>query len=448
MQHRLGVGGEGEVWAAATPGGEVRALKLIRPDVVAEPVAFARRTGALALIDDPALVRVLDGRVLATGDWAGWGAMVMELIEGEPLDDAHLGAAAFADLEPLAWALDRLHDGTWSDGEPLVHRDVKPANLIRARDDRVVLVDPSTLRAVGGDMTYVGTPLFVAPEVPSGRFGPTADVYSFAATLLALHSGARGDDLAALLADPRALDVPEPLIRALSADPAERPPRCVDLVDTTDTLILRSVAVDEPEVGPQTARTWWRLGLLTVAALPVVGGLLLPSVALALTGLATIAGLLAIDPAARDSTLPWLPLACARWLVRTLDADDAEREQVAATLHGALLLPFAPLVAVLGGLGPRIATYGTIGQIMGVGLICALALVWFALVTSDDGRRWPPARIVLLPVWAIGIFAQVVARIALAVNDALQDAERRTAAGGADHTPDSPDRQAAGGHSR
>lgn len=432
LQHRIGVGGEGEVWAAAARDGTARAVKLIRPDVVAEPVAFTRRAQALARIDDPALVRVLNARVLASGEWAGWGAMVMELVEGEPLDDAHLGAAAFADLEPLALALDRLHDGEWSDGDPLIHRDIKPSNLIRAAEDgRIVLVDPSSLRTVGGDMTYVGTPLFVAPEVPSGRFGPPADVYSFAATLLALHAGARGDELADLLADPGALDVPDPVIRALSVVPDERPERCADLVDTTQTIVLRATSpLDGRGTAPQTSRTWWRLGLLTAAAVPVIMGLLLPSPAVALGGVAAVFGLLAIDPALRDRSLAWLPLAVARWLVRSLDADDDVRDRVAATVHGAQLLPFAPLVGVLLGYGPRMVVLGTVGQMAGVAVICALALTWFAVATADDGtHRVTVVRALLAPIWVLGIVAQAVARIVVAVNDALQAADAATADG-------------------
>lgn len=425
MRHRIGAGGEGEVWAATARDGSPRAVKLIRPDIVAEPVAFTRRAQALARIDDPALVRVLNARVLGSGEWAGWGAMVMELVEGEPLDDAHLGAAAFADLEPLALALDRLHDGEWSDGDPLVHRDVKPSNLIRSDDGRIVLVDPSSLRTVGGDMTYVGTPLFVAPEVPSGRFGPAADVYSFGATLLALHAGARGDELAALLADPEALDVPEPLIRALSIDPGDRPERCAELVDTTRTVVLRATVPDDHGTAvPQTSRTWWRLGLLTAAAVPVVTGLLLPSPAVALSGMVAVAGLLAIDPALRDPSLAWLPLAVARWLARTLDADDEVRDRVAATVHGAQLLPFAPVLGVALGYGPRMVVLGTVGQIAGVAVVCALALTWFAVATADDGtQRLTVARTVLVPIWIVGMFAQAVVRVVVAVNDALRAAD-------------------------
>lgn len=419
LAHRIGAGGEGEVWAATDGDGQELALKLIRPDVVAEPVAFARRAQALARIDDPALVAVLDARVLSSGPWAGWGAMVMELVDGEPLDAAHLGSAAFADLEHLALALDRLHDGVWSDGEPLVHRDVKPANLLRASDERIVLVDPSSLRAVGGDMTYVGTPLFVAPEVPSGRFGPPADVYSFAATLLALHSGARGDELAELLAEPDQLDVPDPVIRALSSDPRERPVRCAELVDTTSTVVLRAEPGTHRDPPPQTARTWWRLGLLTSAVLPVIGGLLWPAPAAALLGVAAVVALVAIDPLSRDSTLPWLPLSCARWLSRTLDTDDDARARITAVVHGALLLPFAPVAGLVAGLGPQMVVYGTVGQIAGVAMVCALAVIWFAIVTFDDRAGLSTARLVVLPIWVVGAFVLAVGRIAVAVHDAV-----------------------------
>lgn len=449
LHHRIGTGGEGEVWAASAPDGVVRALKLIRPDVVTEPVTFTRRAESLARIDDPALVRVLNARVLAAGELAGWGAMVMEHIDGDPLDDAHLGPAAFADLEALALALDRLHDGMWSDSDPLVHRDIKPSNLIRAADDRIVLVDPSSLRSVGGDMTYVGTPLFVAPEVPSGRFGPPADVYSFAATLLALHSGARGDDLAALLGAPEDLDLPTPVIRALSPVPTDRPTRCADLVDTRRTVVLRAEtpATDgrpaAGRAGPQTSRTWWRLGLLTAALMPAIVGLLLPSPVMALAGVVGVAGLLAIDPTLRDPSLAWLPQAVARWLARTLDTDDDERDRVTATIHGAGLLPLVPVVAVALGYGSQMVVLGTAGQVAGVATICALGVTWFAVMTADDdSQRVTPARVVLGPLWAAGMTVQAAVRIAVAINDALQPSEQHggtaTSTADGEEAPDPP----------
>lgn len=423
LQHRLGAGGEGEVWAAATPAGETRALKLIRPDVLADPTVFTRRCRQLARIDDPALVRVHRAAVLTTGEWAGWGAMEMDLVGGSSLAHAQLGARAFVDLAPLAVALDRLHDGTWSSGEPLVHRDVKPANLIRTSSDGIVLVDPSSLRTVGGDMTFVGTPVFVAPEVVSGRFGPPADVYSFAATLVALHSGARGDELAGLLSDPSALDVPDAVIRALSLRAEDRPDRCVELIDTdalTATVVRRpsqSAVDDLPR--PQTQRTRWRLGMLTAAAIPLIVGLLLGVPGLVVGALAALAGLVALDATMRDASTIWLPLACARWLGQTLATDDHERGRVVTTVHGALVVPLLPVIAVVAGLGERMRVWGTIGQIAGVAAIVALALTWVTVLTAGRRTAVSPMHVILGPVWIMGAFAQALARVTAAMVAAL-----------------------------
>jgi serine/threonine protein kinase len=430
LRHPIGAGGEGEVWAAETPDGAVRALKLIRPDVLTDPETFAQRSHDLARIDDPALVRVHRAGVVTSGDWAGWGAMVMDLVDGSSLDRTRLGAAAFADLARLATALDRLHAGEWSQGEPLVHRDVKPANLIRTPNDEIVLVDPSSLRSVGGDMTFVGTPLFVAPEVVSGRFGPPADIYSFAATLVALHSGARGDELATLLADPWSLDIPQAVIAAMSARAEDRPGRCTDLVDPealTVTVVSRSGGGQEARTSwrgatpsPQTSRTWWRLGLLSAAAVPLFVGLLLTMPLLAVAGVAVTAGLLALDPALRDPWLAWLPLACARWLAGSLQTDDAERDRISATVYGALLVPLLPVVGAVAGLGERLVVLGTVTQIAGVMVICGLALVWTAVVTAGRAESGLSlVRIALFPAWVAGMFALALTRVVLAVADAL-----------------------------
>jgi hypothetical protein len=425
LRHVIGSGGEGQVWAAVAPGGTVHALKLIRPDVLTDPATFARRSRDLARIDDPALVRVHRAAVLSAGEWAGWGAMVMDLVDGSSLDRARLGPAAFADLARLAMALDRLHAGGWSNGEPLVHRDIKPANLIRTPDDEIVLVDPSSLRSVGGDMTFVGTPLFVAPEVVTGRFGPPADVYSFAATLVALHSGARGDELAGLLADPWSLDIPQVVISALSDRTQDRPTRCTELVDPealTVTVIGRVAELGQGEArSPQTSRTWWRLGLLSAAAVPLFVGLVLMLPLLALAGIAVTGGMLALDPALRDRSVAWLPLACARWLAWTLQSDDDERDRVVATVHGALLLPLLPVAGVLLGLGERMVVWGTVGQIAGVAVVCALALAWTTVVTAGHvDSSLSPVRIMLFPAWVAGVFTQALARVAGALVDALE----------------------------
>ncbi|MDP8971462.1 MAG: phosphotransferase, partial [Actinomycetota bacterium] len=196
----VGRGGEGEVWEVRDQRGRRRALKLIRPDVLADD---AEARGRLLLrIDHPALVRVHRGGRLTAGPLAGWGFVEMDYVDGASLQNAPADSQVLDRLQPLAEALDLLHAGAWSAGLPLVHRDVKPANLIRTPDGRLVLVDPSTLRGVDAtQLTRIGTPLFSAPEILTGRIGPAADVYSFAVTVLALSSGARGGRLADLVAE-------------------------------------------------------------------------------------------------------------------------------------------------------------------------------------------------------------------------------------------------------
>ena len=123
--------------------------------------------------------------------------------EGRPgLDPAR----AIDYLEQAAEALEHLH----AHDPPVVHGDVKPANLILTSSGRVVVVDFGLSSTPTDDPRRAGTAGFVAPEVAAGaRPTPASDVYSFAATALALLTGDRPPGRAGLgraraRADPRA----------------------------------------------------------------------------------------------------------------------------------------------------------------------------------------------------------------------------------------------------
>ena len=155
--------------------------------------------------------------------------------------------------------------------------------------------------------------------------------------------------------------------------------------------------------------------------MPLFVGLVLMLPLLALAGIAVTGGMLALDPALRDRSVAWLPLACARWLAWTLQSDDDERDRVVATVHGALLLPLLPVAGVLLGLGERMVVWGTVGQIAGVAVVCALALAWTTVVTAGHvDSSLSPVRIMLFPAWVAGVFAQALARVAGALVDALE----------------------------
>src|SRR5680860_923474 len=133
----VGRGGEGEVWEALADRREVEV-----------------RGTWLERIDHPALVRVhASGMLDEGGTLDGWGWAEMDFVEGADLSAAAPEPDVLDRLAPLAEALDLLHDGHWSDGVPLVHRDVKPANIVDTTDGRLVLVDPSTPRVISKSST-------------------------------------------------------------------------------------------------------------------------------------------------------------------------------------------------------------------------------------------------------------------------------------------------------
>jgi hypothetical protein len=75
------------------------------------------------------------------GPLAGWGFVEMDFVDGESLQRAPADPGVVERLAGLAEALDLLHVGWWSEGVPLVHRDVKPANLMVDRRGIVRILD-------------------------------------------------------------------------------------------------------------------------------------------------------------------------------------------------------------------------------------------------------------------------------------------------------------------
>ena len=184
----LGRGGMSRVHRASDLRlGRDVALKLLEPGVAGRPDARARlsrEARALAALDDPRIVRVLD-----VGEEGGLPYLVMELVEGEGLSErlragpvaAPLAARIGADV---AGALALAH------ARGIVHRDVKPQNLMLTPDGRVKVLDFGIARPIEGGTTVtqagmaVGTLGYIAPEVLAGRpAGAAADAYALGATL-------------------------------------------------------------------------------------------------------------------------------------------------------------------------------------------------------------------------------------------------------------------------
>ncbi|WP_369144155.1 RodZ domain-containing protein [Streptomyces sp. R44] len=237
VEQELGAGGMGTVYLARSPGGRAVAVKVARPELAADPhfrrrfraeVEAARRVGGFHTAP------VVDADPDAKVPWLATayvpGPTLAELVEREgPMDDRRLRALGAA----LAEALQAVH------ACGLVHRDLKPGNIIMAEDGPRVLdfgiaraVESTRLTATGAAF---GTPGYLAPEQAQGEeVGGAADVFALGAVLVAAAGGrafGTGTPMGLMyrsVHEPADLSaVPEelrPLVAAcLSKDPAARP---------------------------------------------------------------------------------------------------------------------------------------------------------------------------------------------------------------------------------
>ncbi|HKB16434.1 MAG TPA: serine/threonine-protein kinase, partial [Planctomycetota bacterium] len=240
----LGEGSFGVVYLAhdARLDREV-ALKFLRPQAFSDPQAkdrFLREARSLAAVVHPNVVVVYD-----LGEVDGSPYLSLERIEGTTLRDA-LAAAPFTVAETVAVGRALLSALAAIHAAGVVHRDVKPGNVMLARDGRVKLMDFGLARgtAAAFDLTVggvtAGTPYYMAPEQWRGKSAtPRSDLFALGTLLYECLAGrvpfkAGGfEELqqAVLLDQPTPLreirpDVPEALAaiieRSLAKEPEER----------------------------------------------------------------------------------------------------------------------------------------------------------------------------------------------------------------------------------
>ncbi|HWO25001.1 MAG TPA: diguanylate cyclase, partial [Kofleriaceae bacterium] len=245
LLHEISRGGMGVVYRAEDLALERPvAIKMLRPDLAVDEAFVEHLRGEaamLARLQHPNLVQIYN-----FGQDGGDAYFVMELVEGEGMQqavDRHCIEGTtmpiteiVAVIDQVASALDALHD------RGIVHRDVKPGNIIRDPfRSRAVLVDVGIARRYGQFVESAGTPGYVAPEVIEGNeASPRSDVYGLAATAYTLITlgSPWGDGEIANLVALQCSDVPlrppsavypqlQPLdslmLRALGRDPAQRP---------------------------------------------------------------------------------------------------------------------------------------------------------------------------------------------------------------------------------
>ncbi|MFE9870929.1 serine/threonine-protein kinase [Micromonospora sp. NPDC005686] len=292
LDDRVATGGMGDVWRATdlVLGRQV-AVKVLLPALVSDPDFIARfRSEAriMASLRNPGVVQVFDcgEDELPSGGRADY--LVMEFVAGEPLSRRIETAGQLEVAETMsivaqvAQALHAAH------GRGIVHRDVKPSNLLVQDDGTVVLVDFGVARStnvtsITSTNAVPGTALYMAPEQAAGRpVSGATDVYALGAVAYCCLTGSppfTGDNplqVAVRHLDDEPPELPaeipasvrELVSRALAKDPADRYASAAAMADaaraartdtSTATVALRGAAGtgrsrdDQPAVRPGAA---------------------------------------------------------------------------------------------------------------------------------------------------------------------------------------------------
>jgi serine/threonine-protein kinase len=151
---------------------------------------FQREAKAAAKMSHPAIVTIFD---VGVDDETGAPFMVLEYLPGESLAD-RLDRVRLPLAKCVQIGLDLSSALSFAHRQRIVHRDVKPANVLHAGDNRWKLADFGIARLPDSDLTqvgiFMGTPGYSPPEaIREGRYTPQADVFAWGAVMYELLSG-------------------------------------------------------------------------------------------------------------------------------------------------------------------------------------------------------------------------------------------------------------------
>ena len=268
----LARGGQGSVYRAVhAPTGRTVALKMLtdsRPEALKR---FRQEARVLARLRHPNVLQVIDH-----GDHQGTPYLATELVEGTDLDasvEAHgvpIPKEAARLVAAVAQALEYCH------GRGVVHRDVKPANVVLEQGSgRTVLIDFGLVKrdinqmhlasldasVMSADAKVKGTPAFMAPEQVNprefGEVGPRTDVYGLGALLYYLLTGQVPFDGRAMVI------VMRKVTRKLPVDPRVLRPH---LPDALAVLCMQSLAKEQGDRPGSAAE--FAVALCRAAGLP------------------------------------------------------------------------------------------------------------------------------------------------------------------------------------
>jgi ABC-type branched-subunit amino acid transport system substrate-binding protein/streptogramin lyase len=299
IESQIGRGGMGVVYKASDPSLErAVALKLVAPELVEDErfrARFLKEPRLAASLEHPNVVPIYEA-----GERDGQLYLAMRYVEGSDLrsvlarERTLAPERAVAILGQVAGALDAAH------ARGLVHRDVKPANVLLDEGEHVYLTDFGVTKQVGGDSTdtgqLVGTLDYLAPEQIRGEpVDARSDCYALGCVLYECLAGAppfrRDSEAETLWAHIQ--DEPPPLPgypkldpvlrRALAKDKEERQANCAELIDEArDALGLAAPAAARR--ARATGRLLGRRRAILAAGLLLLGGSIVAGVVTLATG--------------------------------------------------------------------------------------------------------------------------------------------------------------------
>ncbi|MGQ5261692.1 serine/threonine-protein kinase [Micromonospora sp. ZYX-F-536] len=245
LDERVATGGMGDVWRGTDLilGRQV-AVKVLLPALVSDPDFIARfraEARIMAALRHPGIVQVYDCGEDDLPDGGRADYLVMEFVEGEPLSKRIEASGRLDVAETMsivaqaAQALNAAHRGG------IVHRDVKPSNLLVQEDGTVVLVDFGVARStnvtsITSTNAVPGTALYMAPEQAAGRpVSGATDIYALGAVAYCCLTGG----------PPFTGDNPlQVAVRHLDDEPPELPH---EIPEAVRALVSRSLAKDPLE---------------------------------------------------------------------------------------------------------------------------------------------------------------------------------------------------------
>jgi beta-lactam-binding protein with PASTA domain/predicted Ser/Thr protein kinase len=303
---RLGSGGMADVYCAEDEQlGRRVALKLLYRHL-AENVSFVERfrreASSAAGLQHPNIVSIFD-----RGEWDGTYYIAMELIEGRTLKDVIRERGPAPPDAAVDIVLQILQAARFAHQRGVVHRDIKPHNVLIDEEGRVKVADFGIARAGASDMTetgsVMGTAQYLSPEQAQGKpVDARSDLYSIGIVLYELLTGSVPFDAESpvTVALKQVSEPPVPprernpavppalnavVLRALEKDPARRYATADEFIEALRTAMAAPHEVlppPPPPVAPveemleeddRRARRWWLWLLLLLALAAIAFGL-------------------------------------------------------------------------------------------------------------------------------------------------------------------------------